>query len=112
MLKDVTFRPGSLNIEWITMALRTITPENGDLRQISIDVPAIYAFDDGLRKAVEEPVRGQWSDLDRLLVQFWESYSICFSVMRAEPRFTGMRDRVVFLLPELTRKGIIDLTGL
>ena len=37
-LKDVSFWVRSRNVDWITAALRTITPEHRDLRQISIYV--------------------------------------------------------------------------
>jgi hypothetical protein len=38
-LKDVVFQPKSWSVEWITTALRTITPKHRDLRQISIHDP-------------------------------------------------------------------------
>jgi hypothetical protein len=38
-LKDVVFQPRSREVEWVTMALQTITSKHRDLRQISIHMP-------------------------------------------------------------------------
>lgn len=51
-----------------------------------------------------------WSDLDRLLVQLWESRSIRTKLESTESQsgVGGMMDSVVRLLLELTKSGIID----
>jgi len=67
------------------MALETITPEDKDPQQISISMAYNAALDcDGVnvRQTIRETIYGQWLDLDRLLVQFWDSRSI-------SPRVTG-----------------------
>lgn len=40
-LRDVAFRPGSSNVEWVTATLQTISPAHQNLRQISIYVPKV-----------------------------------------------------------------------
>ena len=45
-------------------------------------------------------------DLDRLLVQFWDSRSIRPKVVTEKK---GKRDWAGYLLPEITKRGIIDL---
>jgi hypothetical protein len=76
----------------------------------------IHLFDDlipdgtNAEQVIEEIHRRQWFALDHLLVQVWESRSI-----RPRATFTdkegmrGMRDCIGGLLPEITKRGIIDL---
>jgi len=54
---------------------------------------------------------GEWMDLDRLLVQFWESHLTDPKVIRMawEGRKPDVRGYVECLLPELTKRGVIDL---
>jgi len=96
------------------MALQTITPEHRDLRQITIQVPKSLTFNAGTGGGgiIEEAIRGQWLDLDRLLVQFVESSSIRPSVTQTISKGSrgDAKDHIGCLLPELTKKGIIDLT--
>jgi hypothetical protein len=114
-LKEVAFRLNSWSIQWVITALQTTTPEHRDLQQIMIHIPyyltVVKVFAD-VRRAIGEAGYGQWLDLDRLLVQLWESRSICpKAVVRAtqakEKKDT--RDCVARLLPETTKRGIIDL---
>ena len=113
-LKDVTFRVDLPGIEWITAALRTVTPKHRELRQISISVK-YYSVDVLLGLDVEqivgEQTPGQWPELDCLLAQLWESHSIrpkilCYGLSLKEEI---MSDLVGCLLPEVTGEGIIDL---
>ena len=64
-----------------------------------------------IRKVIGGRIYGQWLDLDRLLVQFWESRSIRPRVIwaMAEREREVMRDSIGQLLPEITERGIIDL---
>jgi hypothetical protein len=109
-LKDVVFRPGMRRAEWVVKALQTITPKNRDLRQLIIDIPHNCIFagpGDNDEEGFGEPVHGQWPDLDRLLIQFWESHSI-----RPKVIFTaehGVEDSIGSLLPEITKRGIVDV---
>jgi len=96
------------------MALRTITPKHQDLQQVSIHVPfytALVNTDANVREVIGEAVRQHWFDVDRLLVQFWESHSIRPSLESGVPVREGrdMRSCIGLLMPEVTRRGIIDL---
>ena len=101
-LKDLVFRCARPNVEWITMTLQTVRSKN--LRQITIRP------DPNTSRTIEDTVRREWEDLDRLLVQFPASRSI-------RPKLTYgagvggrfLRDQVPSLLPELTGRGLIDL---
>ncbi|KAF9644801.1 hypothetical protein BDM02DRAFT_3190251 [Thelephora ganbajun] len=108
-LRDVIFRPASLSIAWITTALQNVSPEHRNL-QISI----YLRYD--LVLATTEPdamqiVGGQWSDLDHLLVQFWELRSIRTKLVCSAPEEEpqGMGEHIGRLLPEVTGRGIVDL---
>ena len=103
-LKDMVFRVESRSIEWVTMTLQTITPEHRDLQQISICVPyylTLFEVGANVRQTIGELICGHWLGLDHLLVQFWESRLI-------RPR-VGCTDCIGSLLPEITRRGIMDL---
>ena len=96
----------------MTMPLRTITPKHQDLRQITIRMPndlTLAALGANGVQAIREPVRGQWLDIDQLLVQFWGSRSIRPKIVCELEQHT--RDCIVFLLPEATKRGTIDLVG-
>ena len=107
-LRDVVFRLRSLRVEWIAMILRTVTPRHQDLRQISIYVhfdSTLTSAGADVRQIVGEQIVGEWSNLDRLLVQLWESRSIRPQVISAtldEER--GTRDCILCLLPEITKR--------
>jgi len=73
----------------------------------------MVSFDVGsnIRGTIGEAVYELWSDLDHLLVQFWESRSIrprigCFRVRGVK---RNMDYCVGCLLPEITKRGIVDL---
>ena len=84
------------------MALRTANFEN--LQQI-----AICPSDTVPGSPIEETVRRELQDLDHMLVQFWTSYSIRPQVMYDQLEGgEDMRDRVPDLLPELSRRGLVD----
>ena len=101
-LKDVVVQSESWSIEWITMTLQTITPKNRGLRHISIRLLLVY-----VDTILGETIDGQWLDLDRWLVQFWESRSIRPEVICTMGQ--DMKDCIGRLLPETTKRGIIDL---
>jgi hypothetical protein len=109
-LKDVIFRPNSWGAGWVVGTFQTIIPKHRDLRQITIHIP-YYMVRAGLfgdiRQAINETQYGQWMDIDRLLVQFWESRSIRPKVICTTKQ--GMGDNLGRLLPEITGRGIIDL---
>jgi len=90
-------------VQWVTEALQTIKSKN--LQRITVrPVPGAFLH------TIEEPVRQQWHDLDRLLVQFWASHSIRPKVTyEAGMRKKDIRDYTPTLLPELTKRGLVDL---
>ena len=111
-LRDVTFWAVSSSIEWITVALETVTQKVQGLQRITIHLydSKIETSGPGVWGTAEERIREQWRSLDHLLVQLWESHSI-------RPRVEGssLRDerevRDVFwgFLPEITKRGIVDI---
>jgi hypothetical protein len=108
-LKDVIFQPGLERVEWVIKALQTITPERRDLLQLTIDIPRNLTVAGFVANGEEigELTHGQWLDLDCLLVLLWESRSI-----RPKIVYTvgfGMRDFVRSLLPEITKRGVVDV---
>ena len=112
-LRDAVFRPGSVCVEWITTALQTITPEHRELRQISIYVPhhlTRYNVGADIRQSLGETTFGRWADLDRLLVQFWESCSIRPRVgcVKLGEKGKNIGYSVGRLLPEITKRGIVE----
>jgi hypothetical protein len=96
------------------MTLQTVTPKHQDFQEILIYVPYRLTVSDAgpdIGLAIGEEMFGQWSDLDRLLVQLWESHSIRPKIV-CPPRVRGeqeTRDSVRYLLPEITKGGIIHL---
>ena len=91
-LKDVVFRPGPQRIEWVIVALQTITSKHQDLRQIIIHIPYGLTLT-GISANVGQPIAKvryeQWLGLDRLLVQFWESRSIRSKLVPTKEPGTG-----------------------
>jgi hypothetical protein len=109
-LKSVVFRPHPGRVEWVTTALQTITSEHRDLRQISIRLPYFLTLDRDatIRQAIAGEGSNLWLNLDCLLVQFWESHSIRpMIVYMANKDIT--RDHIECLLPEITKRGVIDI---
>ena len=73
--------------------------------------PALTTIGVNVTEMVGERILGQWLDLDRLLVQLWESRFIRPTVITitlgGEQR--GVGNCIGCLLPEITTRGIIDL---
>jgi hypothetical protein len=116
-LKNVVFHLLSQSVEWVTAILKTI-PKHRDLPEVSIHLPfnVVTTGDGGNAiEVIGETNLGEWLDLDRLLVQFWESSSIRPRVVR--PMRMGRVRSTMYcvgyqsLLPEITKRGIIDLVG-
>jgi hypothetical protein len=101
-LRELSFRCGGPNIQRITMALRTV--RSRDLQQITIHLYTTSA------NLITEAVRQEWQDLDRLLLQFWISHSIRPKITyEADKRWDDLRASASGLLPELTKRGLVDL---
>ena len=96
------------------MALQTITLDHRELRQITIYVPyylTYYGFGHDIRRSIGETAFRPWSELDRLLVQFWESRSIHPRVgcMRLGEEGQNVAYCISGLFPEMMKRRIIDL---
>ena len=99
-LKDLMFWLRGSSVRWIVTALQTI--ESKKLQQITI-----YPL--RMNNAITETIFREWEDLDRLLVQFASLQSIRTRVLYDLVDGRGdVRDRVLILLPELTRRGLAD----
>ena len=106
------FLLNSWSVEWIIKALQTITPKHRNFRQITIHLPyclVLLGVGANVSQTVEEADIRQWSDLDRFLVQLWETRSIRPKAEWVMELGTYMRDLVGCLMPEITKRGIIDL---
>jgi len=115
-LKDVVFNCRSLSSEWAAEALETITSRHRDLQRISIHIPDLFSqtFDeDGvtIEWGIGPDPGMQWLDLDRALARFWDSHSIRPTVVHpwTKNQKEEMRNWVGGLLPEVMKRGIIDL---
>ena len=112
---------GSENPKWITTTLRTVTPGHKDFRKISLNTRftslALYPNNTNLidfRDAIGGATRKEWLELDLLLAQLWESHSIRPEVKYTVPSWvdlTEARSWVESLLPEVSMRGIADLSG-
>ena len=99
-LKDLMFWLRGSSVRWIVAALQTI--ESKKLQQITI-----YPL--RINNVITETIFREWEDLDRLLVQFASLQSIRTRVLYDLVDGRGdVRDRVLILLPELTRRGLAD----
>jgi len=113
-LRDAVFRPQSPAVTWAIAALQTITIEQRDLQHISIYAPSRFTHIDpkaNVRETIGGEISEQWLDLDRLLAQFWESRSIRPKVVCTTQERGNKNTRCCIgcLLPEVTKRGIIDL---
>ena len=101
-LKYLMFLCRGLKIQPTIMALRTV--ESKTLQRITIH-PHISAIEGPIEETVQE-----WQDLDRLLIQFWTSRSVRSQfVYGRDEGGNYLRDHAPSLLPELTRRGLVDL---
>jgi len=109
-LRDAVFRPRTLDVGWISLVLQVIANKRRDLRQISVDLPLSLHYlrdNEDHIQTIGEGVLEQWSDLDRVLVHLWESFSIRINVMG---RLEGSKgDYLVHALPEMTKRGMVTV---
>ena len=111
-LKEVVFRVKTRSAVWMTLALETITPDHRDFHQITIHVPEYgpsIANPTNLRKTFGESFYNQWMDLDRLLVQLWESRGIRPKIVcQVEENERGAAcEYIGCLFPEIMERGLI-----
>ena len=105
-LKKVVFRFEALNDVWVASSLKTLTTNHRDLSQISIDIPGGYLVSS--QQTMGE-VNRQWEELDRALVQLWELNKIHTQAIYREIREEGAYEHVEKMLPEMTKRGIVEL---
>jgi len=112
-LRDVVFRPQSLTVKWISLALQAVTSDHQDLRRISVDVPYHLA---GLRvgedpwRVIGEGLVEEWFGLDRILLHLLESLSIRTDVIwtwGGSVRVLG--NYIGCLLPEVMKRGMVTI---
>jgi len=108
-LRDVTFRPRSLNIKWMVTTFQTTTPKHRELQKISINIPFGLVFRTDVDAIKRSATYGEWMDLDHLLVQFWESRSTRPRVVLTMWRGAKEDGFIDCFFPELTRRGAIDI---
>ena len=119
-LEEVAFLCES-HPKWISMTLRTVKLNHRDntVRRISLRVSDIFYVLDfhrpdttGFRNNVGERVYQEWQELDDLLTHLWESRSIQLRVLHDVPSWVGGQCAKICigqLLPEVTKKGIVEL---
>jgi len=101
-LKYLKFMRAKASVQWITMALETVKSKH--LQHIIIHQSTF------LPEVIQEVVCQEWRDLDRLLVKFWASHSIRPKVTYTTGKEReDLKDHLPRLLPELTRRGLVDL---
>ena len=122
-LKDVTFHCVGHNVEWVIVALQTVTSNQHDFQKISLHLcplrsPHIPGGNAArARDVVGESNYKQWLELVHLLVQLWESHSIRLTVSHwASPGKGGQVEEVMSirahsLFPEVTSRGIAVFVG-
>ena len=107
-LVKVFFVPWANSVEWVTLALQTITFTHQDPRELSINVFYYKFLVTDARQVVEESAYGEWLRLDAILVQLVDSRSICFTIHSGAQR-EEIYGHLGYLLPEMTKKGTIEL---
>jgi len=84
--------------------------KHGELHKISIGFPYYIASPD-VDAIKRHTAYKEWLDLDRLLVQFWESHltgpKVICTPWKGRKRY--VRGYAKCLLPELTKRGVIGL---
>jgi len=96
------------DVRWIIAALQTV--ESRNIHQITIHTYAAKLFH-STDKYMTIAIYREWQDLDPVLVRFWNSHSIRPRLAYSGIGARDMRDRVPSLLPELARRGLVDLIG-
>ena len=100
-LKHAKFRCEMLSARCVVTALESITPAHRSFKNISLYIRHFGGLGANSRMG--------WSDLDRLLVEFWESRSICLLVLCPSRDWRSVQEWVKYLLPEVMKRGIVDV---
>ena len=105
-LKEVVFRLGVLNDVWITLALKTITPDHRNLHQISIYIPT-YSFLNTSQSLGE--IYSHWVDLDCFLIKMRDLNTIHTRVMHWAEGGEDAYECTEMLLPDMMKRRMIEL---
>ena len=101
-LEYLEFLWNGSTIRWIVTTLQSVRSKN-------LQDTTISRFC-ALLERIKGEVRREWEDLDWPLVHFWSTHSIRPQIIcLATKGGRDLRDHVPSLLPELTRRGLIDL---
>ena len=113
-LKDVTLHFQYLSVAWVASTLKTITSRHRNLREVAIKGQALSDSTDwpANAAAVEDDMCEQWVDLERTLIQLWESHRICAKVKYYSWKGEESRELMENLLPEATKRGIVGLVDI
>ena len=114
-LSSVVLRVEEDMVPWVTLALKTITPEHRVLREVTIYInfPSTSSLADSpvdARQIIGEKLYTQWIDLDYALVQLCK-----FGTVRVRVGFSSagkrkeMRGYAESLLPEMTKERNVRL---
>jgi hypothetical protein len=115
-LESLTFRPWTMDVEWVIRTLNTIPGDHGNIKiRLVYDILRVKLPASGLEfaNAVSPTILGQWLRLDKLIVQLWESSKIPTNVLCHDPRegwlAWGVGVATGTLLPEATRRGVVTV---
>lgn len=122
-LKKAEFEFNSDCVEWVTAALKKITPKHVHFEQVSIHVHSRFIRRNIGRgyfsqNVVGEETRFQWMELDKALVRLRESRPVSVKVTWFEGRQSGVvrcrhiKSLLKRLLPKLTTKGGVKVCGI
>ena len=115
-LKDMEFGFQYLSIAWVASTLKTITSRHRDLQGVSIrgcDLSDSTGTGWQANAAAEEDdTREQWMDLERTLVQLWESHAVRAKVEYYSKTREESCELMEKLLPEATKRGVVELLRL
>ena len=114
-LKEIKIELDGPSVLWITTALKTVTPRHRDLQQISIKAPpfatpATVSAD--IRQVIGEEICREWTDLDQLLAHLGELHGIRTKVTYMPVGTMNIREGIIGLLGETTRRGFVELIKL
>jgi hypothetical protein len=109
------------NPRWVAKTLRAIARSHKDLQRISLHAPFLLdapefnpAKPANFRHVMGEAAYAGWLELDRLLIQLWESCSIHPEVHYSTPQSVSEENAIgcmKSLFPEATARGSIRLIG-
>ena len=107
-LTSVVFRFDERTVSWVITALKTITSEHRNLREVTL---YIYVTASTIsRRMLGDQVYALWMDLDHVLFQLSESGAVRVRARFYSPRKDKQtREHVEGLLPEAAKGGITML---